>query len=174
MPGDEGRRAESPRRVRAATPAGPAADEFDRCLSGTPRWEVDSAANARLRACLASLAAEAELRATRSPCRRRQAVLKKAAFACDRLEDINISYTLYRDLVIVGNDGTVIANSNKATRPRVLGLNVADESWFQHALATKDGTQYHAQDLTASRIEESSQSLIYSAGVRRTATTTGG
>ena len=95
-----------------------------------------------------------------------ETVLKKAAFACDRLEDINNSYTLYRDLVIVGNDGTVIANSNKATRPRVLGLNVADESWFQQALATKDGTQYHAQDLTGSRIEESTRSLIYSAGVR--------
>jgi hypothetical protein len=94
-----------------------------------------------------------------------ETVLQKASFACDRLEDIKNSYTLYRDIVIATYDGTIIANSNKDTRDKVLGVNIADENWFQKALQTKDGTQYHSQDLNHSRIEDQ-QSLIYSAAIR--------
>lgn len=139
-----------------------------KCLEKTPRWEVDQETNGQLKACLNALAgviaeehrAEAATLATDV-----EMVHRKASFACDRLEDINNSYTLYRDLVIACKDGTIVANSNRQTRSRVLGLNIADENWFQKALSTKDGTQYHAEDLTQSRIE-TDRSLVYSAAIR--------
>ena len=144
------------------------AGDFNECLCGSVRWEVDPAANERLAAVIWQLRDrlpdeqrhEADLLAAAV-----RDVLRKTRFACDRLEDINASYTLYRDLVIACRDGMIIANSNKATRPRVLGLNVADENWFQKALVTRDGTQYHAQDLTDSGVEDR-RSLVCSAGVR--------
>lgn len=92
-------------------------------------------------------------------------VQKKAKFACDRLEDINNSYTLYRDLVITNHEGYIIANSNKETRSRVLGINVGDERWFLEAMATQDGTMYYAQDVAKSKVE-SIDSLVYSTAIR--------
>ncbi|WP_020475156.1 cache domain-containing protein [Zavarzinella formosa] len=137
----------------------PDGDVLREVIEEKERWEVNAAANERLQKSLAMFDDTETLIADV------RAVLKKASFACDRLEDINSSYTLYRDLVIACRDGMIIANSNKTTRPRVLGLNVAGENWFQKALTTKDGTQYHAQDLTESSIE-TERSLIYSAGIR--------
>ncbi len=87
------------------------------------------------------------------------------AFACDRLEDINNSYTLYRDLVITDRHGTIIANSNKDRRDAVLGLYVGEETWFNKALNTKNGTEYLAQDLHHSSVEDQ-LSLIYSTAIR--------
>jgi hypothetical protein len=90
---------------------------------------------------------------------------RKITFACDRLEDINNSYTLYRDLIIAGKDGFVIASSNNARRETVLGLDVNEETWFKRALLTKNGTEYFAQDLSPSAVE-SRLSLVYSTAVR--------
>ena len=85
--------------------------------------------------------------------------------ACTRLEDIRNSYTLYRDLVIVTLDGTVVANSNEERRSTVIGMKVSDEEWFQKALQTKDGTEYFVQDISNSKLEEA-DSLIYSTALR--------
>lgn len=92
-------------------------------------------------------------------------VLQACQFACSRLEDIRRSYTLYRDLVITTSDGIVIANANPARRDSVVGKNVADETWFKRAMATADGNDYFAQDLTQSKLEDE-LSLIYSTAVR--------
>ena len=86
-------------------------------------------------------------------------------FACDRLETIRRSYTLYRDLVITTADGIVIANANPNTRDQVLGTCVGGEQWFQRALKTASGNEYFAQDLTRSALENE-PSLIYSTAVR--------
>ena len=92
--------------------------------------------------------------------------LKKAVeLACKRLEDIRNSYTLYRDLVIVSLDGTIIANSNGDRREEVIGMDVSDEEWFQKALQTKDGTEYFVQDISKSKLEKE-DSLIYSTALR--------
>jgi hypothetical protein len=96
----------------------------------------------------------------------------KAQYSCTRLEDIKSSYTLYRDLVIVDGEGVIIANANPGNRALVLGLNVSDEEWFQKALATRDGTEYHAQDLGPSKVE-AQDSLIYSTAVRAGGSTSG-
>lgn len=86
-------------------------------------------------------------------------------FACDRLEDIRHSYTLYRDIVLATDDGHVVANANPAERPRVLGLDVSGENWFGKALETRNGTEYHAQDLGPSQVE-TALSLVYATAVR--------
>ena len=89
----------------------------------------------------------------------------KIKFSCQRLEDINSSYTLYRDLVICDKEGYIIANANRARRQEVLGLNVSDEKWFDMAMRTKDGTEYFAQDFTGSKVEDI-PSLIYTTAIR--------
>ena len=89
----------------------------------------------------------------------------KISFACYRLEDIKSSYTLYRDLVIADPEGYIIANSNSLRRSEVLGIRVNDEEWFTRALKTQNGTEYIAQDICPSRIEEQ-LSLVYSTAVR--------
>ena len=98
---------------------------------------------------------------------------KSSVFACDRLEDINSSYTLYRDLVITNKVGCVIGNANRDQRERVLGMNISQEHWFTKALETHDGTQYHAQDLASSVVESDQLSLIYSTAIRTGGETNG-
>jgi len=85
--------------------------------------------------------------------------------SCDRLEDIRHSYTLYRDIVLASPDGIVLANANPHERARVLGLDVSGEEWFLKALETKNGTEYHAQDLGPSQVE-TQRSLVYATAVR--------
>jgi len=94
-------------------------------------------------------------------------------FSCNRLEGINRSYTLYRDLVICDDAGNVIANSNRKTRDRVIGLNVADEEWFIKAMQTCDGNAYYAQDLKMSKVEGDRESLIYTTAIRQNGDMTG-
>lgn len=89
----------------------------------------------------------------------------KIEFACCRLEDINNSYTLYRDLVIADSKGFIIANANSERRSAVLGISVREEAWFIKALNTKSGTEYFAQDIYQSKVEEQ-LSLVYSTAVR--------
>ena len=86
-------------------------------------------------------------------------------YANERLETINNSYTLYRDLVICDNEGNIIATSNPGRRNLVQGLNVADERWFIKAMKTVSGTEYYAQDFAPSAVEDQ-DSLIYSTAVR--------
>ena len=86
-------------------------------------------------------------------------------YANERLETINQSYTLYRDLVICDDQGNIIATSDSQRRDEVQGLNVATESWFINAMQTADGTEYYAQDFAPSAVEKQ-DSLIYSTAVR--------
>ena len=88
-----------------------------------------------------------------------------AAFASSRLEDIVNSYTIYRDLIVTGADGNVIASANKDKRAEILGMQVADEPWYESAMALKDGNQYHAQDVCDTKLEEK-PSLVYSTTLR--------
>lgn len=101
-----------------------------------------------------------------------QALHRRIEYACERLEDIVSAYTLYRDLVITDAAGIVVANANRARRDDVLGTNVSAETWFQRALATRDGTEYFAQDVSASVLEPCG-SLVYSTAVRRDGETKG-
>ena len=97
--------------------------------------------------------------------KRLEQLASRIKFSCCRLEDINNSYTLYRDLVIADSEGYIIANSNSDRRSVVLGMSVKGEAWFVKALATKNGTEYFAQDIYQSKVEDQ-LSLVYSTAVR--------
>ena len=92
--------------------------------------------------------------------------------SCDRLEDIRHSYTLYRDIVLTADDGRILANANPGERTRVLGLDVSAESWYRKALETRNGTEYHAQDLGPS-VVEAGISLVYATAVRESSNENG-
>lgn len=88
------------------------------------------------------------------------------AFACGRLQAINSSYTLYRDLVICDHAGYIIASSNPQRREQILGRKVSSENWFSGALNTASGSEYFVQDLADSAVEEQ-PSLVYSTAIRK-------
>ncbi len=89
----------------------------------------------------------------------------KIDFACDRLEAINRSYTLYRELVLCDLDGNVVATANRARRALVQGLSVKTEEWFSKAMATQSSNHFH-ETLTKSSVE-SQDSLIYTTAIRK-------
>lgn len=86
-------------------------------------------------------------------------------FACDRLEDVRSSYTLYRDLLLTTPDGIVVANANPEMRKQVLGSNVAREAWLSAALGTRDGNDFAIEKLVGGR-SNCGDSLVFSTAVR--------
>jgi hypothetical protein len=96
----------------------------------------------------------------------------KVAFANDRFEDINQSYTLYRNLVLCDDSGVVMACSNKKTRSSISGQDISAESCFTRAIETNSGKEYFAQDVCPSRLEQQ-PSLVYSTAVREQSDTDG-
>ncbi len=92
-------------------------------------------------------------------------VSEKISFACTRLEDINSSYTLYRDLVITDYSGHVIASANALRRRQLFGKYVGNESWFQKASHTRSANEYVVEDICDSAIEKE-KSLIYATAIR--------
>jgi len=94
-------------------------------------------------------------------------VHQHVAAACDRLEDIGSSYTLYRDLVITTSDGTVVANANPARRANVLGHSVAEETWFKRAQDSGDANDYAIEKTNQSRVD-AGDSLVFSTSIQST------
>lgn len=83
------------------------------------------------------------------------------AAACNRLEDVGASYTLYRDLVIALPDGTIVANAKADRRSEVLGRSVRDESWFQVA-NHPDTNLHYSIEKTDHSLVDSGNSLVFS------------
>lgn len=87
------------------------------------------------------------------------------AAACNRLEDVGASYTLYRDLVIALPDGTIVANAKADRRQHVLGRSVREESWFQIA-NHPDSTLNYSIEKTDNSLVDSGNSLVFSVGFK--------
>lgn len=87
-------------------------------------------------------------------------------FACKRLGVILDSYTVYYDLVVCDMDGKVIANG-RPDRYRSIGSSQAGSTWFQAALATRDGTQFGFQSVHRSpSLAGGEFILVYSCAIR--------
>jgi hypothetical protein len=71
-----------------------------------------------------------------------------ADHACERLSVILDSYTVYRDIWVLDERGTVIANGRPA-QYAVRGQNVANAEWFKAAMRTQSGADYAASDVEA-------------------------
>lgn len=81
--------------------------------------------------------------------------------ACNRLEDVGASYTLYRDLVIALPDGTIVANAKAERRSAVLGRSVRDESWFQ-TVSHPDSNLNYSIEKTDHSLVDDGNSLVFS------------
>ena len=65
----------------------------------------------------------------------------------DRLGIILDSYTVYLDLVVCDLKGRVLAHGRPQKFPNLRRASMADQSWFQQALATKDGAEFAVADV---------------------------
>jgi hypothetical protein len=87
------------------------------------------------------------------------------AHACERLSVILDSYTVYRDLWVIDEQGIVVANG-RDTRYPVRGLKVTDMNWFKSALKTKSGADYVASDIEMVSSLQHAQVATYSTAIR--------
>lgn len=94
--------------------------------------------------------------------------------AAARLHVIQDSYTMYRNLVLIGADGAVVACSKEGELARINSLNLSGESWMSEVMDSRSSTQYLARDYAFSDLEpEHDGSLIFAAGVRAGGARTG-
>jgi hypothetical protein len=76
------------------------------------------------------------------------------------------SYTVHLDLWIADPRGRVIANGRSGKYKSTKGANVANQAWFREALATKDGTEFVATDISAVDQLSGARVPIYSTAIR--------
>jgi hypothetical protein len=84
-----------------------------------------------------------------------------------RLGVINKFYTVYMNLLLVNNEGTVISCARPDIYPGIVGSNVSRERWFSAAMSTSSGADYIVDDIQNSILHNNSPSAVYSTAVRR-------
>jgi hypothetical protein len=85
--------------------------------------------------------------------------------ACNRLQVILDSYTVYRDLWVVDSNGMVVANGRHTTYA-ARGSNVAGAEWYKAAMKTSSGAQYVASDIETLPLLRNAQVASYSTAIR--------
>jgi hypothetical protein len=83
-----------------------------------------------------------------------------------RLGLINRYYSVYLNLVLVGVDGKVVASSQPAKFPRVIGADLSSVPWFKKAMATTSGDQYVVDDIASDPLHDDKLTAVYAAAVR--------
>jgi hypothetical protein len=86
--------------------------------------------------------------------------------ASHRLGVILDSYTVYLDLWIADLNGHVLANGRPSQFPAARGHNVSSEDWFRRALATREGSEFVACDISKNQPLGGSNVATYSAAIR--------
>jgi hypothetical protein len=89
------------------------------------------------------------------------------AYASERLGVILGSYTVYLDLWVADTSGRVIASGRPETYPGVVGADVSGERWFREAMATANGTEFAAIDVTTNPRLRHATVATYSTAVRK-------
>jgi hypothetical protein len=82
-----------------------------------------------------------------------------------RLQIINASYTMYRDLVVADANGRIVANSKVENRDKLDGQSVSDQFWFRQGMQMSKLVQFAAQDVCDSDLENENTSLIYCSAI---------
>lgn len=91
--------------------------------------------------------------------------------AARRLGVIHRYYTVYRDLVLVGPDGRLVASATGATR--LASRDYSREDWFRRAMETRSGDDYVVGRVERSGDYSGEQILTYAAAVRANGERTG-
>lgn len=86
--------------------------------------------------------------------------------ASQRLGVILDSYTVYLDLWIADANGKVIATGRPGRFSRAIGTNVANESWFRDAMATRDGNSFAVADVSRVPALDNAVSATYATAIR--------
>lgn len=87
------------------------------------------------------------------------------AHASQRLGQILDSYTVYFDLVLTDLQGNVLTNGRPRQYPSA-GHSVAQQDWFQSAMATRNGEEFGFQSMHASALAGGERVLVYACTVR--------
>jgi hypothetical protein len=82
-----------------------------------------------------------------------------------RLQIINASYTMYRDLVVADASGRIVANAKVENHDKLMGMSVADQYWFRQGMQMSRMVQFAAQDVCDSELENENTSLIYCSAI---------
>jgi len=85
-------------------------------------------------------------------------------FLITRLRTILQYYTVYEDLIVADNDGTVIANGSNSN---VLGSQVADSDWFQSVKKTTNGEEYGFDLLKTKEARKEKIRLVFSCKIHK-------
>ena len=85
-------------------------------------------------------------------------------FLSTRLRTILQYYTVYEDLIVVDNDGSVIANGSHSS---VLGYDVAGSNWFQNAKKTANGEEYGFDLVKTKEGKKEKIRLVFSCKIHR-------
>lgn len=86
--------------------------------------------------------------------------------ASKRLGIILDSYTVYLDLWIVNDRGEVLANGRPTQFPGVRGSNVADADWFRRAMATRNGAEFVACDISTNAALKNAGVATFATAIR--------
>lgn len=92
--------------------------------------------------------------------------------AAERMGVILRNYTVYSDILLVSNEGVVIANGAKKQYESI-GQEVSTEPWFTGAWQTRNGTEYYVEDVHQSHLIDGEPTVAYSTAVREEGNTNG-
>jgi Methyl-accepting chemotaxis protein (MCP) signalling domain len=88
------------------------------------------------------------------------------AYATERMGLINRFYTVYMNLVLVGLDGKVIAQSQPSKFPRVANADISHQAWVKKALATRSGDEYIVDEIYRDPMHDNKLVAVYGTAVR--------
>ena len=92
-----------------------------------------------------------------------------AVHASERLGVILSAYTVYLDIWLCGQDGTVLANGRPDRYPALRGRSVAQESWFRTAITQTRADAYVADEVRAQPLLDGARVATYAAPIREEA-----
>ncbi|PZQ43614.1 MAG: methyl-accepting chemotaxis sensory transducer [Micavibrio aeruginosavorus] len=88
-------------------------------------------------------------------------------YAAMRLSLINRFYSVYVNLVLVDQTGTVIGCSEASRFHKLAGANLGNQVWVQRALNTNSGDDYIVDDIYADPYHDDRTVAVYATAVRR-------
>ena len=91
---------------------------------------------------------------------------ERIAYATERLGLINRFYSVYLNLVLTDEKGTVIACSNPSRFRQLQGANVSKTNWFKKAITTNSGDDYVVDEIYADPLHENKLVAVYATAVR--------
>lgn len=95
-----------------------------------------------------------------------QKTSEKKQYAMERIALINRFYSIYLNLVLVDNEGQVIAFSQPEKFKKVNNADLKNATWVKRALATSSGDQYIVDDIFKDALHDNRMVAVYATAVR--------